>query len=329
MKKKVRAMLRTRILAIVCIVTFCVFLIVTAGILIIMSSSDYRGKNRDFAKMSVTAEAQTKSFDFEEFQSLLFFSESFRNERCLFTNQIPSLKIVNSDKYKVEVTANGELIDKLDLQVNDKALCFTFMPENFSNVVANGRKYKGLYVDCSVFDVTVYAPISQLRSHAEFNLDFQAPNAESVTLLVDGEIRNGKIYDVKSSYFGINTCGNSNITVSGNVDDAIELISHHNSKIDVTNLNGPITYMASYCQFFGISYIKHSSGTFLPFTNMGFLLSAFILFVLLISLVGFAVFLILFFRLKSKVDMLIEEYERNPNEEKIEKSDKKLLQNDE
>ena len=319
MKNKVRAMLRTRILSIVCIVVFCFFLLVTIGLAVFMNTGDYRGKNKDFAKISTIGNVETKSFDFEEFERLFFFSETYRNEKCIFTDQIPTLKIVNSDEYRVEVTTNSELLDLLDLQAAEKALYFTFLPENFNNIQKSNKAYKGLYVSCDTFEVTVYAPVCELRSHTEFNLDYQAPEAKSILLMVDGEIRNGKIYDVKSSYFGINACGNSNITVSGEATSTIELVAHHNSKIDVTDLNGPIAYMAAYCQFFGSSYIKHPGGTFFPYTNIGFLLTVFVIFILVVSLVGFVVFLILFFKLKAEVDLLIAEYERNPNEEKIEK----------
>ncbi len=313
LERRVRGMLRLRICSIVSLAAFCVFLAILIGVIVVINTGDYNGHNSQFAKIEATQNVEAKSFTVDSFDTLLFFSQELRNERTLFTDEMPRLTVVNSDKYIIEVRANKDLLDKLDIFTEGNSLHFGFKTENYNDVKRSNKSYKGLFVDCSQFDVTVYAPISKLKSNAELDLDFQACKTSELVIIVDGEIRNGKIYDVDSSYFGLSASGNSNVNVSGNVSNHSEIIAQHNSKIDATLLDCAKIQRAAYCQLFGLSYVRDFEGMHIPFTNVGFLLTVFLTAMPILSIIAFVVFRIWFFYRRKEADALIELDDRGEN----------------
>ena len=127
MERRVRGMLRLRLFSIISLVVFCILLVMIGVITIIMNTGDYTGHNNDFADMKATQDVGSKSFTFGSFDTILFFSQDLRKERTLFTNEIPKLTIVNSNKYSIEVRANRDLLDKLDVFTEKNSLHFGFL----------------------------------------------------------------------------------------------------------------------------------------------------------------------------------------------------------
>lgn len=313
MERRVRGMLRLRLFSIISLVLFCVFLAILIGIIIVVNTGDYNGHNKQFAKIEATQDVGTKSYTLDSFDTLLFFSQELRKERTLFTNEIPKLTVVNSDEYRVEVKTSRDLLDRLDVFTEENSLHFGFTADCYYSVNRNNKSYKGLFVDCNQFDVTVYAPVSKLKSNAEFDLDFQASKVSELVVIVDGEIRNGKIYDIDSTYFGLSASGNSNVSVSGKVSNHAEFIALHNSKIDASSLNCSKINKAASCQVFGLSYVRDSNGTLVPFTGIGFLLTVFLVAMPILTLIAFVVFRIWFLYRRKEADILIELDDKGEN----------------
>lgn len=313
MEKRVRGMLRLRLFSIISLVLFCVFLAILIGVIVVINTGDYNGHNKQFAKIEATQDVGSKSFTVDSFDTLLFFSQELRKERTLFTNEIPKLTVVNSSENRVEVKANHDLLDRLDVFTEKNSLNFGFSADCYNDVKRNNKSYKGLFVDCNQFEVTVYANVSKLKSDAEINLDFQGGDVNELVIIVDGEIRSGKIYDINSTYFGLSASGNSNVSVSGSVSNHAEFIALHNSKIDASALNCSKINKAASCQVFGLSYVRDSQGTLIPFTGIGFLLTVFLVAMPVLLLIAFVVFRIWFVFRRKEADILIEMDDRGEN----------------
>lgn len=310
MKQKWDKMLRYRMLALISISVVVLFAIILTASLIISNSSDYNGKNKDFAKITATGSVETKTFDVENVSNLLFFSEAYRKERTLFSGNVPNLKIVNSDRYEVEVTTHKELIEKLDIITEEENLYIGFDSEYYYNASNVQKTYnKGLYVECTQFDITVYAPISQLRSNAEFNLDFEAPKTDEILIIVQGAVKSGRVYNVDSKVAGFNFQGDSNVKVEGRASDIFELVAKHNTKIDATNFSAEIKNVFTGSQLFGYCLIELENGNVYPFTDSGFLLTLILIFVPSVCVICAAIFVLKFLKYKKFVDEAIEKNE--------------------
>jgi hypothetical protein len=227
----------------------------------------------------------------------------------LFTNAIPNLKIVDSLEYKMEITSNAEVLDKLDISVLENVLNVSFKDEYYNDVSKMGRSYRGLYVDASKFDVTVYAPVAYLVSDAEFNLDFEAPKVKTLVVTINGEISNGRIYNVNSDLCGISLSGKSNVAVSGESREYTELFVKHNSRLDVSELKTQVISEQATSQIFGISSIKYADRVKYSFDNIGFLITVAIIIGSTLLIVGFIVFRMLFLKQKKEIDQYIEQVE--------------------
>lgn len=310
MNNKIEKMLRCRMIAIVSGIALAVLLVLIAAVVITMSSGDYNGRNKSFAKITATGEAKTISFDINGAASLYFMSEDYRSERALFTKEIPNLRIVNSDEYRVEITTNEELVGKLDISEEDGKLYIGFKTDCYNDVKGvTGTAYKGLYVDCTRFDVIVYAPISELRSSAEINLDFDAPGVNELLVIVTGEVSKGRIYNVDSSILGCNFQGDSDVTIEGKVTDYVELVTMHNSRVDADNIEAESSNIITSCRFFGVSTVKCGGKTVYPFTDTGFLLTVILVILPLIAAVLTAVCAFKFLKYKKIVDNAINKDE--------------------
>ena len=173
MRREVEKMMRLRRISIIFVILLGIFGSIVAGMIVFMNTGDYNGINPQFGKYEASGEVETKSYQMEKdsFNSVLFFSMRYMNQRTLFRGYAPSLKIVNSDEYRVEVKANRELFEKLKLTVVEGCLCVHFDDELYGYVERNNRIYKGLFIDCEIFEMTVYAPISTLATDAEIALD--------------------------------------------------------------------------------------------------------------------------------------------------------------
>lgn len=291
------------------LVLFIVAIAVIIGLLIFMNTGDYYGTNKDFNNIVAQGEVESKTIELDEFSKLYFFSQVNQNQRTLFTNAIPNLKIVDSLEYKVEITSNADILDKLDIFALEEGICVSFKDEHYNSIL-NGRKsYRGLYVDASKFDITVYAPIAYLVSDAEFNLDFEAPNVQTLVVAVNGEISKGRIYDVNSDAVGIFLSGKSDLAISGESREYTELLVKHNSKLDVSELKMRVISETTASQLFALSSIKYANRVKYSFDNIGFIITVAMILGSVLLFVGFVVFRILFLKQKKEIDQYIEQVE--------------------
>ncbi|MBO4982840.1 MAG: DUF2807 domain-containing protein [Clostridia bacterium] len=330
MGEELDRMMGLRKWSIVFLVLLIIAIVLIVSIIIFMNVGDYSGTNNDFNKVVAVAELDGKTIELENFSKLYFFSQSHKNQRTLFKKVIPNLKIINSQEYKIEITSNSDILSMLDITLEDNALFVDFKQEHYHNVSRMGRTYKGLYVDCAKFDITVYAPINYLVSDAEFNVDFEAPKAQTFIVLVNGEISDGRIYDVDAEVMGVFLSGNSNASVSGEVREYTELLVKHSSRLDASELNTPVINDRASSQLFGISSIKYKDRVKYSINDLGFILSVAIVFAVLIVLAGFIVLRVLFLKQKKELDQFIAQVEKEGNFLQIpKKTDKNLLQNGE
>ena len=328
MDVEIDRMMLLRRISIICLIVLVVAVGVIAATVVLMSTGDYSGANSDFAEIEDYGAAVTKRLKIEKCEYMYFFSEELGGRRTLFTDEIPNLKIVNSDKYLVEVKASQGLIDKLDVSVKDNALMFTFKEEIYNVITRGSSQYKGLYIDCDAFDVTVYAPISRLASSSEINLDFDVAAADLVAIIVSGEVRSGKIYNVNSETLVCSMSGESDIEVSGKVRKTAHFEAFHSSEIDAENLITPKTTATVSSQLFAFSYVDGYEFFESSITSMGFLITVALVLFLIAIAVAYAIFQIKFLKQKKELDLYIEKVETEGKFLDIsKKTDENVLQN--
>lgn len=313
MEQEIDRMMLLRKLCIISFIVICVIVVGIVGALIVMNTGDYSGNNSDFARIKDYGNVTTKTVDFEKCDTLYFFSETENRERTLFEDKIPKLKIVNSDKYCVEITAGEALLDRLDIEQKESGLIITFR-EDCYNDIRNGKKqYKGLYVDTDIFEVTVYAPISVLISSAEFDLDFDTPKTEMLAISVSGEIRKGSVYNIDANTLYCALNGASTVKMSGQVKNVSQFKVRHNSKIDAMDLKTPVVYTSSTSQLFGLSYIKGETFSDYSIMTLGFFATVGMVVLLAVCVGAFIVLRKMFVKQRNEIDQFIEKVETEGN----------------
>ncbi len=330
MGEEIDRMMRSRRLSIIFFAVFCLLIIAVVTILIVMGSGDYDGSNSDFAVVDDYGEIVKKSIKFEKSGTLYFFSEIYKAERTLFLDEAPSLKIVNSDKYSLEVTAPAELLDKLCVEMVEGCLVVSFDESMYNEVKRDNGAYKGLYVNCDVFDVTVYAPVERLYTSAELRLDYEGTKSDSMVIDVIGEVIEGRVYNVDTNRLSCRLMGASTLEISGKASEWAHMETWHNSKIYAEELKAPEVTTAVQTQIFGFSYVSGEDLFACNLMDMGVVITM----VLIISVAASA-FLTVFFGIKfvkqrKELDDYIEKVEAEGNFLiKPEKNDENILQNDE
>lgn len=292
-------------LFVISIVLLSLVVISVIVISFIMNSSDFDGSNSDYKRIEDYGEKETKSFSFDKFDTLYFFSENYMSQRTIFLDQIPNLKIVNSPKYSVEVSASKTLIEELHITTIENSLVITFKKENYNEILKDGWSYDGLYVDCNEFNVTVYAPISEFYSSTIFNLDFEAPKTNRLAIVMGGEIQEGNIHGIDSNVLICSLRGASTVELAGRVTGQAFLEVRHDSKIHADQLIADDVSTLTSCQMFGFCYISGSTFSDYPFGSLGFLITVGIVLLFIISIVGIIAFRVLFVKQRNKMDTLI------------------------
>lgn len=323
--KKIRL---TKIFYIVSAVLFCISVASTVVILVLSGMGDYGGGNAYFSRLESYGEIQTEEFKIDGCSELKFFSTGYNKELTLFRDEVPNLKIVNSDKYTIEVRTTKDLMDKLEVVANDGVAVVAFKYSYYGEVITETGEYQGMYVDCDVFDVTVYAPITVLSSDAEINLEYDTPAADMIRVTMAGEARECKIYNVNAKNFVGTFCGDSDVEISGTVSNYAQFTAKHSSAVDVTQLDLRRVYTAVGCKIFGLSYIKGNGFSDYPFIDVGLILTVIVFFCAIVGAAGFIVFFVMH---KKYGKLYLETRERLLEEKnhKMLKIDENLLQNNE
>lgn len=330
MGEEIDRMMLLRKLSIIFLAAFCLLAVTVVIIFIVMGTGDYSGGNSDFAVIDDYGEVEKKSIKFEKSGTLYFFSENYKGERTLFLDEAPSLKIVNSDKYCLEVTAPKGLSERLSIEMVEGCLVVSFDEEMYNEVKRENGFYKGLYVNCDVFDVTVYAPISRLYTSAELTLDYEGAKTDYMVIDVIGEIIEGRVHNVDASRLSLRTMGASTIEISGEVSEWSHIEAWHNSKVYAEELKSTEITTAVQTQIFGFSYVSGEDLFAFNLMDIGVLITA----ALVLSLIATALLTVLFWikftRLRKELDDYIERVETEGNFLiKPEKNDENILQNGE
>lgn len=342
MRREYERMMRLRFFSILSCIALIIVLIAIVAMSVIITTGDYSGVNSDFAEIEDTGSLKTKEYNLGKFENVYLFSENYGKQRTLFTNKIPHLKIVNSDKYQVDIKASKSLLEKLDIKIIENSLVVTFDNKYYADVVREGRTYRGLFVECEGFEVTVYAPVTLLTTDAEITLDYQAPKTNTLITRINGEVREGRIYDIDCDYLNVAFCGMSNVTLEGIAHNRADIVARHNSKIEAQGLKCSNVSASVTCQLFGFSYVNYrlsqenGNGSVeyrdmreSSFTESGFVVTIFVIMLSVLFAALFIIFRVKFFKQKKAIDEYIEKAKSEEKYLKIpEKKEENVLQNE-
>lgn len=143
-----------------------------------------------------------------------------------------------------------------------KSLIITFIDECYIPVHIDDESYDydtGLYVSMDKLEVTIFAPIYNLRSDVGFNIDFEVPQCSDMIInITDAK---GTIKNIKANNFEFYCSGTSNLELSGEVKENVKLFIMHNTKIDANNLiiNKKTFEVSSAILINNLSYIKYKN----------------------------------------------------------------------
>ena len=240
----------------------------------------------EYAILTANDEVITQIYPIDHCDSLWFFHASFSNgnKRTLFINAIPDIKIINDEKYYIELNTNKSIHDVISISVEDRILDIDLQDNCYNSVHEEDTSYdydSGLYVDCTAFDITVHAPIGIFRTNTQTILDFDVAKSDKTIIDFSFEGTQANIYNIDTKKLWFNCSGSSNVILSGSASVEATLMVWHDTRVDATELNADFSGNFVSNRPFGISYIKHDGITqFNPF-DLGSILS--------VALIGFPI----------------------------------------
>lgn len=240
----------------------------------------------EYAILTATDEVITKSYPIDHCDSLWFFHASYSNgnKRTEFINAIPSIKIINDEKYYIELCTNNSIHDVISITAEDGILDIDLQDNCYNRVHEEDTSYdydSGLYVDCTAFDITVHAPINIFRTDTQTILDFDAAKADKTVVHFSFAGTQANIYNIDTTDLSFYCSGSSNVTLSGSASGKSTFMVWHNTRVDATGLSADFEDVFVSNQPLGVSYIKHDNITeFNPF-DLGSILS--------VALIGFPI----------------------------------------
>ncbi|MBE6904443.1 MAG: hypothetical protein E7480_07535 [Ruminococcaceae bacterium] len=194
----------------------------------------------EYAMYVANGDIAVKKYDIEECSALYFFEAEFsKGKRTLFTNEVPNLKIINDTEYYVEISANKEIHDVIDISLSDNVLIIECKDDIYNRVHEDDTSYDynyGLYVDCEKLDITVHAPISRFYTDTNLTLDFDAAKADKVVAELAFGVDKGVIYNIDAKSFRLICSGSSRVELIGNVSETAEIKLWHDSRVDAKKL---------------------------------------------------------------------------------------------
>ena len=234
------------------------------GLIIFWVLSD-DGIDQEFAQITFDGEIETREYSFDEFYKLEFFNDrdplTDFSKLTRFLAAIPHLKIVNSNEYRVAITANADIFDKLKMGILEDMLAITMADDCYVPVHTDDVDYDydtGLYITMDKFDVTVYAPIQALDALGPLTLDYQAPTCETLSIDCAYFGVDGKIYDIDCDKLFFYCSATSNVSLQGRVKGLARMGVWHNTKVDASELEiNQRDFYISTQYLGGLSYIKY------------------------------------------------------------------------
>jgi len=243
-------------------------------------------------------EVETKTYDIDSADSLWLFPPFLTVEKHIdFINAIPNVKIINDTEYKIEITANTELLNATNVIVKENFAyidcsdsIYGVMPEDVW-----GKEFLGVDIDCTKMDIVVHAPVSYLDSKSTgINLDFDVAKAESVYINVGSS--NGTVYNIDTEELYLSAVGTSNIKIAGNVADTAEIYLLHDSRINAMDMR---------VKHYDV-YVSRTFGGFsCVFANKPYIVKIEPYILVIVTLVDAIAFLPIIFWLALDVDLIV------------------------
>lgn len=228
----------------------------------------------EYAILTANNEVTTEIYPIDPCDSLWFFhaNSSNGNKRTVFINAIPDIRIINDEKYYIELNTNKVIHDVISISVEDRILNIDLQDNCYNSVYEEDSSYdydSGLYVDCTAFNITIHAPINDFRTNTQTILDFDVVKANKVFLHFSYEGTQADIHNIDTKNLTLYCSGSSNVFLSGSVSDQTTIKIWHDTRVDANELHADFSdnYISNYP--FGISYIKHDGITeFNPFDSI-------------------------------------------------------------
>lgn len=219
----------------------------------------------EYAILTAADEVATVSYPIDACSGARFFyaDHTTGSKKTIFLNACPDVRVINSNEYRVELTANQAIHDMIDIRVIEGLLHIDMRMECYNRVHEEDDSYDydhGLYVDCTAFEMTIYAPLGSFWSDIRLKLDMGMPYVERASLIFSHEGVEANIHDIDSWALYFTASGDSEVKLSGNVAGPADIAVWHNSHVDATELKmGSQDFRVS-SQPFKASYIRYSGG---------------------------------------------------------------------
>ena len=237
MKRKLKIF--TNISIILASVALAFSLIFGAVYLAIMLVLTFYNAFPEYPEFSAHGEAETKSYDISGVSGLSLFPDN-SHEHYTFTDfksAKPNLKIINDTEYKMEITANAELMDVLDVIIEDG---FATLQCDKSIYKLEKDNFDGGYcyssrIDCSQMDIVVHAPISHLSSDTSITFDFDVAKADLIKIYLWDSV--GSAYNIDANLLNVSCYGSTRLSLSGDVSGTAYIYAMHDSHIKARELD--------------------------------------------------------------------------------------------
>lgn len=254
-------MSKKRILLRITLTTLCLTLLLYIIFLYTIDSS----LDKEYAFLTVNDPITTKHYPIEQCDEIWFFYGSIdgKPRKTVFVNATPNISLVNDNSYFVELSTNGSLQEIISLTIEESILHVTIQEEYYNLVHADDPSYaydKGLYLDCSAFDITIHAPISHFYSGTQTTLAWDTPKTTDMRITFQEETH-AIITNINTETFFLNSCESSMVTLSGNVSNEAVINAFHNSQIDAVNLIAKAKKDHTSNRPFGNSCIQYTDTT--------------------------------------------------------------------
>lgn len=253
---------RTAIWIKISVVTFCLAI----SLFLLWIFLPFSGDNHldeEYAVLTANDTVVIQTYPIDHCDSIYFFADT-QGKRTLFIKEIPNVKIVNDEEYYLELTTNKSIHDAMAISDKDGILVIDIQDTYYNRVhednSSNDYDY-GLYVDCTVFDITIHAPISVFLTNTQNVLDFDVASAVSTFIDFSFEGTQANIYNIDTQDLTFYCSGSSDVSLRGSVSDEALIKIWHNTHVDATELitNQTETFVSN--EAFGISYIRLDDST--------------------------------------------------------------------
>ena len=260
-------------------VVFLIFFSLSIAIMGVFYYFFLQGEQIDpqYATKNFECEIETRIFEFEAFNRLYFLNDHDPfldyTKRTEFLKAVPTVKIVNSEDHRLEISTNADAFEKLkmDLKVDPEnsdivTLVFAIADDCYVRVHEDDPSYDydtGLYVGFDKLEVTVYAPLSGFYTDSAIILDYEAPECERMSVNLSFDKTKADIHGICTDTFSMTCGGTSDVKLSGEVRENARIRIWHNTKVDASELMSENKDFEISSAILGLSYIKHDNKIYL------------------------------------------------------------------